>query len=102
MRFLCCTEYDNKGVEDKMKLQCVYKCRNCGLKFLDMFDTNEPLEAILMHLSSYNFMFKEHKCINGTYGTCNKIENINGIADLIGFKVAEEEDAESIHPNNES
>jgi hypothetical protein len=78
-----------------MKLICVYKCKYCGLKFLEESETDSPL--VLM-----DFMFREHQCIENTYGICAKVEGIRGIAELIGFKEIEGEDAESIHSNNKS
>jgi len=83
-----------------MKLDCFYHCRFCQANFPDVIETNEPLEAILMYLSSYNFMYRPHDCEKGPSDLAKKMKGVIGVADLTGLRVAEEENAESIHSNN--
>ena len=84
-----------------MNLECVYLCRYCQSSFVEIIETNEPLEAILLYLSSYNFMYKPHKCETGDSGLAKRMKGVIGIADLRGFKPVEGEDVESIHSNNQ-
>jgi len=83
-----------------MKLHCFYRCRFCQANFPDVIETNEPLESVLMYLSSYNFIYRPHDCEKGPSDLAKKMKGVVGVADLTGFRVAEEEDAESIHSNN--
>ena len=85
-----------------MKLECIYRCRFCQVNFRDVIETNEPLESILMYLSSYNFMYRPHECEKGPSNIAKKVKGVIGVSDLTGFRVIEEEDVESVHPDNKS
>jgi hypothetical protein len=83
-----------------MKLDCFYHCRFCQANFPDVIETDEPLENILTYLFRYNFMYKAHECEKGPSNIAKKMKGVIGVADLTGLRLAEEEDAESIHSDN--
>jgi len=83
-----------------MKLDCFYHCRFCQANFPDVLETNDSLETILMHLNSYNFIYRSHECEKGPSDLAKGMKGVIGVADLTGFRVAEEKNAESIHSNN--
>jgi len=83
-----------------MKLECFYHCRFCQANFPDVVETNDSLDTILMHLNSYNFMYRPHECEKGPSDLAKKMKGVIGVADLTGFRVAEGENAESVHSDN--
>lgn len=84
-----------------MKLECVYHCRFCQGTFPEIVETEENgIESILMYLASYNFMFRPHDCVSGPSDLAKRMKGVIGVADLTGFRVIEEKNAESIHSDN--
>ena len=85
-----------------MKLDCFYHCRFCQGTFPEIVEIDEDtaFETLLIYLSSWNFMYRPHDCEKGPSDLVKKMKGVIGVADLTGFRVIEEKDAESIHSNN--
>jgi len=45
-------------------------------------------------------VYRPHDCEKGPSDLAKKMKGVIGVADLTGLRVAEEENAESIHSNN--